>query len=86
MTNCYYTYASLITPGHPDVEAMLTAICTVITDTSRIAVHAQTINVTGITVMEASHINDATDGVVADDANVLRTTVYAQGEERNVLV
>jgi hypothetical protein len=76
MTNCYYTYATLTTPGHSDIEAMLTAICTVITDTSRIAVHAQTINVTGITVLEESRISDATDGVVSDDANVLRTTVW----------
>jgi hypothetical protein len=83
MTNVYYTYNTLITPGHADIEAPVNGICQVITDTSRIEVHAQTVNVLHITIREAMLIERVTDGTVSDDANVLRTTVYEPGEESN---
>lgn len=82
-TNAYYTYASLVTPGHNDIEVLTEAICKVITDTNRVQVHAQTVNVLDITVPEATRINFLSP-VVDGDANVLRTTVYAPGEERNI--
>lgn len=82
-TNAYYTYASLMTPGHNDIEVLTEAICQVIADTSRVQVHAQTVNVFDITVQEAIRIN-ALDPVVDDNANILRTTIYAQGEERSI--
>jgi hypothetical protein len=82
-TNAYFTYNTLLTPAHPDIEVLLDAICQVIPDTDRVAVHAQTINVRDITPKEASRIN-ALDPAVADDANVLRTTIYAKGEPTNI--
>lgn len=81
-TNAYYTYNTLVTPGHNDIEVLTEAICQVITDTNRVQVHAQTVNVVDITAQEAMHI-DALDPVVADDANTLRTTIYTPGEERS---
>ena len=82
-TNAYYTCNTLVTPGHNDIEVLTEVICQVIADTNRVQVHAQTVNVLDITVQEATRINFL-EPVVADDANVLRTTIYAQGEERNI--
>lgn len=83
-TIAFYTYATLVTPGHNDIEVMLDVICQVIPDTTRISVHAQTINITDITTREVTHIT-MLDPNVADGANVLRTIIYEPGEPVNVL-
>lgn len=82
-TNAYYTYSTLMTPGHADIEALLEGICTVI-PVERIKVHAQTINVLDITRMECIRINTATEDLV--EGNVLRTTIYEPGEESDPLL
>jgi predicted metal-binding protein len=82
-TNAYYTYNTLVTPGHADIELILTCICQVVQDTSRIKVHAQSINVTDITVQEAMYIS-YNEPNLADDANLLRTTVLGKDEAPNL--
>ena len=83
-TNVYYTYNTLLTPGHADIELLTEAICLHV-PTDRIRVHAQTVNVLDITVRENTHITQSIDDSLGQlDYNGLRTTIYAQGEERNI--
>ena len=77
--NSYWTYNTLLTPGHSDIEFLTECICMVITDTKRIVVNPQTVNVLDITVQEAQALV-ALDMPTPDGSNVLRTTLYTEGE------
>ena len=67
----YFSYASLTTPGHSDIETITAMLCTLI-PTDRIAVHAQTVNVTALTNRERAQIS-MLDTAMANDCNLMST-------------
>ena len=77
--NTYWTYNTLLTPGHSDIEYITETICMVIKDTNRVQVHPQTVNVLDITVQEAQAIVHL-DRQPSDESNVFRNTIYTNGE------
>ena len=67
----YFSYASLTTPGHNDIEVITAMLCTLI-PVDRIAVHAQTVNVSGLTNRERAQIS-MLDTAMANDCNLMST-------------
>lgn len=72
-TTSFYSYATLVTPGHTDIETIVEALCSIGIVTDRIAVHPQTVNVTGITPKEEAQLSMA-DPELPSGGNLLRTS------------
>ena len=67
----FYTYASLTTPNHVDISIIVDMLLTIV-PAERIAVHAQTVNVTAFTLRESAKLS-MLDMPITDDANLLST-------------
>ena len=57
--SAYFTYNTLATPGHTDVETITEALCAIGIHPDRIAVHPQTVNVTGMSLGEVALMGES---------------------------
>lgn len=74
MTTVYFSYATLTTPGHTDIETIVEAVCSLGISTDRIAVHPQTVTVQDMTTRENAQMN-MLDPIMANDKNLLSNTI-----------
>ena len=74
MTTVYFSYATLTTPGHADIETITEAVCSIGIHPDRIAVHPQTVTVQDMTTRETAQMN-MLDTAMANDKNLLSNTV-----------
>ena len=73
----YFSYATLTTPGHNDIE-VITAMLRTLIPADRIAAHAQTVNVTALTNKERAQIS-MLDTAMANDCNLMSTDLQLWG-------